>query len=201
MKNTSEVYAAQGEGSGQAGMMDGVKSGARDAFSISRIIIDAIILLVMLFLPFAGIALSDIEAGITWPYWHLVAVAYFVGALGLAILHRSEDFRLMPSIVRLAIHWLGVLGAVHGMFYFVNTDHLTDGQAGLVLGLLLALAIFLCGVYVQWRMIVVGIAVLLATIVEAVVEENLWILLGITLLMLVVVLVTQRLRHSFARGR
>lgn len=163
-------------------------TGARGRGSRSGIVVDVVVLAAMLGLAFFGIATADAEWTLALPYWSLLALLFGLGALALAWIHRGESFRLGRTALHLAAHWAGALVAVHVVFYVRANDQLTEGESGLVLGILFALATFLCGVHVQWRMMLIGAALAAAATAAALVEENLWLLLAIAVAALVLVL-------------
>jgi hypothetical protein len=160
------------------------------------IVVDLVVLAAMLALAFFGIATADAEWQWALPYWSLLALLYGLGAMALAWIHHGERFRLGGTAVRLAAHWAGALAVVHLVFYVHANDQLTEGQSGLVLGIVFALATFLCGVHVQWRMMLIGAALAAAAAMAALVEENLWLLLAIAVGALVAVLAFDFLRRG-----
>jgi hypothetical protein len=136
----------------------------------------------MLGAAFFAITASDIRATYAETVWHVLPALFGLVAFGLSWAYAGEGFSVWRAALREAAHWLGVYGAIRAAFYLVATDHFTESNAGLAAALLLALGAFLSGVHGQWRMAPVGLALLCATAVVALIEENMWILVGIAAL-------------------
>jgi len=100
------------------------------------------------------------------------------------------------TIGQLALLWIGVFVAIQLVYFFITTGRFANADTGLVNGLILALGTFICGVYVNWRLMVVGVALAFATVAAAYVEEYLWVLLGVALLAVALLVVGSRLTAS-----
>jgi hypothetical protein len=145
---------------------------------------------VMLAAAFFAITASDVRAAYAETVWHVLPALFGVIAFGLAWAYGDAGFSPWRAALREAAHWLGVYVAIRAVFYMVTTDHFTDANAGLASAVLLALGAFLSGVHGQWRLAPVGAALLAATAAVALVEENMWILVGIAALGVAAVVLT-----------
>ncbi len=154
--------------------------------------------LVLLALAFAGIAASDVSAAGTQGYWTLITIVFALAAFVVEWQHSGPDFRFTRSALRLGLHWVGVFAAVQLVYLFIASGRLANADTGLVNGLILALGTFLCGVYVNWRLMVLGITLGLATGTVAWVEQYLWVLLGLTVLAIAALVIGARLTHRAA---
>jgi hypothetical protein len=136
----------------------------------------------MIAASFFGVAATDAEWALSRGYWSILAVLFGLGAFGLILINRDPDLDLRATALRLIAHWFGVLAAVQIMFFLVSNDQITAGEAGLALSLILALGAFLCGVYLDWRLVAVGLALALVAPASALVQENVWIIIGLGIL-------------------
>jgi hypothetical protein len=129
-----------------------------------------------------GLAFTDIYPARSVPFWQLTTVLFAV----IAIVHvvRSD----LPSRTTLALkqlaHWGAFLAAMVLLHSHFVTDLVTGDPLGIVTLILLALAIFLDGVYVNWRFCIVGLVLAVGVLVVAWLDDA---ALGIFLAGLVVV--------------
>lgn len=154
---------------------------AVSSFDRRRLIIDVALGALLLGLAFFGVAASDVHAGFSEAYWYALTVIFGLIAFAFTWLHRGEGFAPLRTAMLIGIDWIGVFLAVNVVFYFVTTDHFTDANVGLANGVLFALASFISGVHLQPRLAVVGVAIGAATAAEALIEENLFLLLAIAI--------------------
>ena len=161
-------------------------------------LLEALAALVLLALAFAGIAASDVSAAGTQGYWTLITVVFALASLAIDWQQSGADFRGSRSALRLGLHWAGVFASVQVVYFFIASGRLANADTGLVNGLILALGTFLCGVHVSWRLMVLGLALGLATGAVAYVEQYLWVLLGLALLAVAALLLGTRLTHRRA---
>jgi hypothetical protein len=144
---------------------------------------------------FFGVAATDAEWSLSRGYWSILAALFGFGAFGLILIHRDPDLDIRATALRLIMHWLGVLGAVQIMFFLVSNDQITAGEAGLALSLILALGAFLCGVYLDWRLAAVGLALALVAPASALVQENVWIIIALGILAFGVIFLVDMIRR------
>ena len=174
-------------------MVEQPPSGSR---RISRtVLLEALGALVLLALAFAGIAASDVSAAGTQGYWTLITLVFALASLEVDWQHSGPAFSGSRSAVRLGLHWVGVFAAVQIVYFFIASGRLANADTGLVNGLILALGTFLCGVHVNWRLMVLGVALGLATGAVAYVEQYLWVLLGLALVAIAALLLGARMTH------
>ncbi|MFO1037189.1 MAG: hypothetical protein U1E45_10120 [Geminicoccaceae bacterium] len=115
--------------------------------------------LVMIVIAVIGVAFSDMYPQSARSTWRLVAVLYGI----IAIVHvfvREGDDKMKRALVQVA-HW----GALIVAMFIINTPMVerlvSDDVTGIVLLQLLALATFLDGLYVDWRLCIVGVMLML----------------------------------------
>lgn len=146
---------------------------------LRRPIIEALAALALLALAFAGIAASDVSAASSYGFWLVLVLIYAAAALISDRLHSEHSMIHLRSAVSIALHWAAVLAAVSMIFFFVSSGRIANADTGLTCGAILSLGTFTAGAQGNWRMMLVGVTLAAATIGVAVVEEYLWILLGL----------------------
>jgi hypothetical protein len=142
-------------------------------------VVDLTVTLGLLGAAFFAVAASDIHAGYSQLLWYWMTLGFGVGCLLLAWMHRADSFNALPTAALLAAHWLATLLAVRGVFYFVETGQFTDSNAGLANGIVFALSTLLCGVHVQPRIAIIGLAMGAAVAIQALIKDNIWLLIAV----------------------
>ena len=156
-------------------------------------IVEGAISLILLALAFLAIAASDISAGNSHNYWVGLVVIYGIASFIFDRLHTGHKWTDWRSMVTIVIHWAGVLATI-------AAGRIDNANIGLADGLLLALGTFTSGAAGNWRMIVIGIALGLATAVVAMVEQYLWVLLGVAVVTVLIVILGSRFRANRRAG-
>lgn len=117
-----------------------------------------IVSLTMLALAFVGLMIMDLHPRSYWVFSQIMAGLYAVLSLWLFwYLHRGEHKVHGSTIWHQLLHWLGLLLAVYITSIFVSTGVMASVQAGLMTLTLLALTIFLAGVYTDTSFMLIGI--------------------------------------------
>jgi hypothetical protein len=155
---------------------------------------DLIAAAAMLVLAFVGIAASDVSGGGSQAYWSLLAIVFGLICMGLDWVHEPRGTAWWKAALKTALHWLGVLLAIELVYYFIAAGRLTNADTGLLNGTILALGTFTSGAHTNWRLVVIGVALGLGTIVVAYVESYLWVLFALSLLALGALVLVARLR-------
>ncbi|MCB1703642.1 MAG: hypothetical protein KDI17_02215 [Halioglobus sp.] len=145
-----------------------------------RLLIEATVGLALLVLAFFAIASSDVSATGTRTYWTALVLIFAVTAFVSDRLHTGHSIGHLPSAVTITLHWLGVLLAIQLVHYFVFSGRMANADIGLTNGVLLALGSYLFGVYSNWRIAVIGLALAVATAGIAFIEEFIWFLFIVT---------------------
>lgn len=83
----------------------------------------------------------------------------------------------MAIIKNEVLTWLGVLVAVNLVYFLFHSGRLDSENTGLVILLILALATFLAGLRLGWRLCILGLLLGGALILATYLEEFLWIVL------------------------
>lgn len=166
--------------------------GEKDPVGVRHAIVGAVVGLAMIALAFIGIASSDVSALGTQGYWTLLTIVFALASFIMNWLHSKHGWRLTAGAARLVLLWVGIFVAIQLVYFFITAGRFTNADTGLVNGLILALGTFASGLYVNWRLVVVGVALAAATVAAAFVEQYLWVLLGVAVLAVAVLVVGAR---------
>ncbi len=155
-------------------------------------VFESIVGAVMLVLAFAAIAASDISAAGTHLYWSALVVAFAVVALAIDRMHPKPGSSLGGSVLPIALHWIGVFLAIELVYFFVGSGRIANADTGLTNAMILALGTYLAGVHSNWRLMLVGLAIGLAAAGAAFMEEYLWVMFGLAVLVIVIFALASR---------
>ena len=116
-----------------------------------------------------GLAYTDLYPARSVPFWQITTIVFAL----IAIVRIYQDVgpgRHVLALKQLA-HWGAFLGAMFLLHSHFVTDLVTGDPLGLVTLILLALATFLDGVYVDWRFCVVGVVLAIGVVLVAVIDD------------------------------
>lgn len=117
-----------------------------------------IVSLTMLGLALVSLIVMDLHPRSYWVFSQIMAGLYAILSLWLFwYLHRGEHKVHTSTLWHQLLHWIGLLLAVYITSIFVSTGVMASLQAGLMTLTLLALTIFLAGVYTDTSFIFIGI--------------------------------------------
>ena len=127
-----------------------------------------------------GLAYTDVNPTRSVGFWQLTTVLFAI----IAIIHvvRSDAPNRTVLALKQVAHWAAFLAAMVLLHSHYVTDLVTGDPLGVVTLVLLALAVFLDGVYVDWRFCVVGLVLAAGVVVVAWLDD--WAL-GLFLIALV----------------
>ena len=152
--------------------------------------------LLMVLWAVAGLAYTDLYPLRSVPFWQLTTVVFALIAI-VRVYQDSGPGRHVLALKQLA-HWGAFLGAMVLLHSHFVTDLVTGDPLGIVTLILLALATFLDGVYVDWRFCIVGLVLAVGVILVAVIDDA---SIGIVLLGVLALAALYGFRHfSFRRA-
>lgn len=159
-----------------------------------------LIALFLLGLGLIGLGLLDFAPKPAEWYW-LIALPIYAGMsiyIGYAgAKRRGENPRL--ELKRQALHWLGFFLALKLLFILLHAGTIERNALGLVTLILLALTCYQAGIHFEPAFLVVGVFLAIAVACAAYLEEYLFIILAIMLLvmaMLIVQILSRRNRSA-----
>lgn len=144
-----------------------------------RMGVDVVAALLLLGATLVALTSSLGTAGFAPTLWQAMPLPFGAVALGLSWLYRGADFVLWKAALREAATWVGVYLALRVLLGFVSIGLFTPPNAGFACAVLLALATFLSGLNGQWRLMPVAAAMAAGTAAMGILEDNMWLLLGI----------------------
>jgi len=149
---------------------------------------------------FTVMVMSDVSEGETHLYWIMLVVVF--GAVSFLVdrVHSGRSVLDLKGGHRVLLHWIGMIAAIQLAHFFVQTGRMANADAGLTKGLLLGLGVYLAGVYGNWRLLVVGVAVAVASACIAVFEQYVWVLLGIAVFAIVLLVFGASLVRRFGNA-
>ncbi len=113
--------------------------------------------LVMLILAFIGIVITDVYATGGWDYWRWVIPIYAVLALWLSWYVKRQTQTISPiTLGHELLHWIGVILAVFLVTLYVDLGTVSRFAAGIFNLTILALGVFLAGIYIERTFLLIG---------------------------------------------
>lgn len=164
-----------------------------------RSVVDAVLGVAMLLFGFIGIAALDDTGTGSEVYWSLLVIGFGIASVVVEWVHIDDEFRWGRGTLTVILHWIGVLVAVQFVYLFIAEGRTAGAVPGLVNGTLLALGTFLCGVHRDWRLVVIGAALGVATAAVAVISRYLWVLFLLAVVALAITFLVGRFRRR--RGK
>lgn len=130
------------------------KTSANHAAWRMRIVIGSIILLC----SFIGLVIGNLWNGGSLFYWRWMAPIFALLCLWLNWFLRRKNHSLsLTTIWHELFHWVGVLMTIYLVSLFTRSGLIGNIVESLVVMAILALSIFLIGIYTEWSLIPVGI--------------------------------------------
>ena len=126
----------------------------------------------MLAIAFLGMVVTDVNSEGGWDYWKWAVPIYAILSLWLSWYVKHEMQVVSPISLRHEIlHWVGVIAAVFLVSFLVHLGTLSRFSAGLFNLIILALGVFLAGVYIESTFLIIGLlmgifALLTATVLQ-----------------------------------
>lgn len=113
---------------------------------------------IMLILAFLGVVVTDIRTSGGWEYWKWMVPIYAILALWLSWYVKRQQQTVTPiTIGHEILHWLGLVGAIFLVTYLAELGTVSRFIAGLFHLILLSLAVFLAGIYIESIFLLVGV--------------------------------------------
>ena len=129
----------------------------------------------MLFLAFLGMIVTDVRATGGWDYWKWMVPVYALLALWLSWYVKRQQQTISPiTIWHELLHWVGLVSAIFLVSYLVHLGTFSRFVAGIVHLILLGLALFLAGVYIESMFILIGVVLGLFALLTAVLVQYMY---------------------------
>ncbi len=147
---------------------------------------------IMLALAFGGMVIMNIHAKTYWIYSCAMAFAYAILSVGLFwyLNHQNKSYYI--TFWHQILHWLGLGIALYLTAIFIRTGLMTHMQAGLATLVLLALTVFVMGVYTDSSFMLIGLTLAIFAGGAALLQSH------ISILMIPVILVATLIIYIMA---
>lgn len=183
-----------------AGNQTGVVSQDRGALHAVKRYLgpNAMVMILLVLLSVVGIGITDFAPQFSHWYWLAMVPATGIACLVMEWSRARQNGLDAATIVKKEVSmWLSVLVAVNLVYFLLHAGRLDSENTGLVILLILALATFLAGLHLGWRLCLLGAFLAGALVLATYLEEFLWIVLLVVLAAAGVLYVIAR-RKTFA---
>ncbi|GEM_PF-294911 len=161
---------------------------------------EEIILVLAFFLSLIGIGLTNYSPTNSVRFWMAMTVFLAIAAVVIgAVKNVGRKDVGIDTVVTQVFHWGATLLAVLGIFLLLKAGRLNYDNTGLVLLLIIGLSTFLDGYRISWRFSLIGILVGGTSILAAYVEQFIWPVILLALVLLVIAILWEGYRHRQAR--
>lgn len=152
----------------------------------------------MLILAFLGMVLTDVKTGGGWDYWKWVVPVYAILGLWLSWYIRKSRSVISPiTLWHEFLHWVGLIGSVFLVSFFVHLGIISRFIAGIFDLTLLSLAIFLAGIYIEITFIFIGLVLGVFAAFSAVVVQYLYaVIIPVLLAGIIIIGITVWISHK-----
>lgn len=152
------------------------------------------VLILLIALSLVGVGVTNFSPTDGYWYWMFMIVIFGLISIILAFVEAKRmDGTVVREVVGVqAIHWLGSMLTVFGVFLLLQADRLTYENSGLVILLILALATFIDGIHLGWRFSMAGLFLWLTAVVAAYIDDFMWIVLVLGLGIIMFTLLWER---------
>ncbi len=143
----------------------------------------------MLLMALIGLILIDVSPQWAWSYWRIMIVLYTLLSLWLSWHLRQKGLRFESiTLWHELAHWIALIFAVSLVTVLVDVGILSRMQAGLMVLILLALTLFLAGIYIDRCFVFIGIAIGAFVIVSDLLEAYLSVVMVPILILAFIIL-------------
>ncbi len=112
----------------------------------------------MFVLASVGVVLTVLKQEMSWNYWRLLSCLFALISLALSFyLKKSKETRSLVTIWHEIFHWIGLVFSVGLLSNMVRIGILSPFAASIQALVLLSLATFLAGVYIEKTFLFIGV--------------------------------------------
>lgn len=144
---------------------------------------------VMLMMALLGLVIIDLGIQRSWFYWHVMIVGYALLSLWLSwyLRHKKAYFGTASFQIEI-LHWIGLMLSVYLVSILVDAGILSRVSAGFVVLILLALTMFLAGLYVDQSFILISATLAIFIAIAALMQAYMQIIMIPVIILAVVIL-------------
>jgi hypothetical protein len=139
-------------------------------------------MIMLMLLAIIGVGITDYSPRLSHLYWLAMVLVTGISCNVIEWSRARKKGLSATTIVKKEVFiWLSVLVAVNLVYFLFQSGRLDSENTGLVIFLILALATFLAGLRLDWRLCLLGVLLGGALILATYMEEFLWIVLMVVL--------------------
>ena len=143
---------------------------------------NGVIMIMLMLLAIVGIGITDFSPRLSHWYWLAMVVVVGIACIVMEWSRaRKKGLGIGAILKNEVLIWLSVVLAVNLVYFLLHSGRLDSENTGLVILLILALATFLAGLRLGWRLCILGALLGGALILATYLEEFLWIVLMVVL--------------------
>jgi hypothetical protein len=132
--------------------------------------------IIMLALAFFGMVVTDLRTGGGLDYWKWMVPVYAILALWLSWYVKRKQQTVSPiTIWHEVLHWAGLICAIFLVSHLVQLGTISRFIAGIFHLILLSLAVFLAGIYIESIFILVGIVLGVFALLTAMLVQYMYV--------------------------
>ena len=139
---------------------------------------NGVIMIMLMLLAIIGVGITDYSPRLSHLYWLAMVL---VTGISCNVIEwsraRKKGLSATTIVKKEMLIWLSVLVAVSLVYFLFHSGRLDNENTGLIILLILALATFLAGLRLGWRLCILGLLLGGAMILATYLEEFLWIVL------------------------
>lgn len=141
----------------------------------------------LVLLSIGGITIMNFSVDYGLYYWLGMAVVFGIASVVMAWHSDTSKESRGHQVQRQALHWASLVVSILLLFLLQNTESLTPTTGGLIALLMLGLTTVLAGVHFEWRLAVLGAALMLTFVAAVVTEKFFWVVLILMVVLMVVI--------------
>ena len=147
---------------------------------------DWFILAGLLFFSIVGVGITDASVTMSHWYWTAMVPVFFSACLYIEWqVTKKTNVSPRSVVIKQIQHWLGLLAGIYLTFFLHRMGSLNNEITGLILLLIIALTTYLAGVTMGWMFRLLGIFLGLSLFLVAYVENYIWIIIMLSVMVLI----------------
>jgi hypothetical protein len=159
------------------------EEGAAPKHSLFRVENFEIIFVALTGLSLIGVGITDFSPAHSYWYWFAMAPIFAAASLVSEWARaRGTGQRAVRILRTQLLTWLGLLVAIHIVFFLLHAGRMNYENTGLVILLLLALTTFNAGIHLGYHWCLLGAFLGLTLLLVAYLEEYVWVVVFLVVL-------------------
>jgi hypothetical protein len=136
------------------------------------------VVIVLMLLSIIGVAITQLAPPKSYAFWMVMVPVFGVACIVLEWSRARGKGKSWWTILQdQFLHWLGVLGAIYLVYLLGQTEQMNNANSALVILLILALATFLAGIHLGWRLFIVSGFLVAILVLSIFLIDFMWVLI------------------------